>query len=248
MAEKDISPVASKEPGAAAKPALSDPAAATGPTAAAMPARAAKPRTIIYVDGFNLYYGAIDGGPHKWLNLEKFFRSIRPNDDVQRIYYFTALVHGEKRAGQETYLSALATLPLVSIVLGKYKTKSITCRIPACTHTGDRVIQTFEEKRTDVAIAIQMLQDAYEDACDSFIVVSGDSDLVPPVHAIKKRFPEKKISVYVPARDAARGAAYELRAAADWNKTLPLGPLKFAQFPVEVPDGSGGVIRKPASW
>ncbi len=46
---------------------------------------ATKPRTIVYVDGFNLYYGAVKGTPHKWLNLEKFFRMVRPLDDVLRI-------------------------------------------------------------------------------------------------------------------------------------------------------------------
>jgi hypothetical protein len=40
------------------------------------------PRTIIYVDGFNLYYGAVKNTPHKWLNLQRYFEMIRQNDDV----------------------------------------------------------------------------------------------------------------------------------------------------------------------
>lgn len=28
-----------------------------------------KPRTIVYVDGFNLYYGAVRGTTHKWLDI-----------------------------------------------------------------------------------------------------------------------------------------------------------------------------------
>ena len=39
------------------------------------------PRTIVYIDGSNFYYGAIKGGPHKWLNLERFFTLLRSNDD-----------------------------------------------------------------------------------------------------------------------------------------------------------------------
>ena len=42
-------------------------------------------RSIIYVDGFNLYYGAIYNGPYKWLNLERYFQMLRPDDDVQAI-------------------------------------------------------------------------------------------------------------------------------------------------------------------
>ena len=55
------------------------------------------PRTIIYVDGFNLYYGAVKNTPHKWLNLQRYFEMIRQNDDVLAIKYFTALITGPTR-------------------------------------------------------------------------------------------------------------------------------------------------------
>jgi hypothetical protein len=44
-------------------------------------------RSIIYIDGFNFYYGAIKGGPHKWLNLDSLFTRLRQADQIQRIYY-----------------------------------------------------------------------------------------------------------------------------------------------------------------
>ena len=37
------------------------------------------PRTVVYVDGFNLYYGAVKGTPYKWLDLEKYFQLLRPH-------------------------------------------------------------------------------------------------------------------------------------------------------------------------
>jgi uncharacterized LabA/DUF88 family protein len=105
-----------------------------------------------------------------------------------------------------------------------------------------------EEKRTDVNIAVYMLDDAYQELAERFIVVSGDSDLVPAVTMLKTRFPDKEVIVYVPARSRVRGAAVELRAVADKDRTLPLEKLQHCQFPVRVPDGGGGVIVKPASW
>jgi hypothetical protein len=90
-------------------------------------------RSIIYVDGFNLYYGALRGGPYKWLNLERYFELIRKNDDIRRIHYFTAIVEGPSRANQLAYLKALETLPRVDITLGKFKTKRIRCGVQACT-------------------------------------------------------------------------------------------------------------------
>jgi uncharacterized LabA/DUF88 family protein len=205
-------------------------------------------RSVIYIDGFNLYYGAVRGTPHKWLDLQRYFEMVRPHDDIQAIRYFTALIDGPHRQSQLTYLRALETLPLVEIVLGQFKVKRVKCQVQACTFTGARRFATQEEKRTDVNIAVRMLDDAYQDMGDRFVVVSGDSDLVPAVSQIKTRFPGKEIIVYVPARNRARGAAVELRGASDRHRSLPLEKLAHAQFPVRVPDGSGGNITKPADW
>jgi len=205
-------------------------------------------RSIVYIDGFNFYYGAIRGGPDKWLDLQRYFTMVRSHDDIQAIRYFTAKIDGSHATHQAAYLRALSTLPLVDITLGQFKTKTITCRASGCTFTGLRRFASQEEKRTDVNIAIAMLDDAYQDLCDRFIVVSGDSDLVPAVAQIKARFPEKKVIVYVPARDRTRGAATELRTSADKDRTLPLEKLRHAHFPATITDGGGTTITKPASW
>jgi len=205
-------------------------------------------RSVVYVDGFNLYYGAVKGSPHKWLDLQRYFEMLRPHDDIQAVRYFTALIDGPRRRNQLAYVRALETLPLVEIVLGKFKMKQVTCQVRACTFTGTRRFTTQEEKRTDVNIAVRMLDDAYQNVCDRFVIVSGDSDLVPVVNEVKARFPDKEVIVYVPARSRVRGAAVELRAAADKDRVLPLEKLPHAQFPPRVPDGSGRVITKPADW
>ena len=145
---------------------------------------------FIYIDGFNLYYGAIHKGPHKWLNLQRYFEMLRQGDSIQQIHYFTALVNGPTRLDQEVYLRALATLPLVNVVMGKFKAKQITCTVSACTLATSRLFTTQEEKRTDVNIAINMLNDAYQDRCDRFVIVSGDSDLVPALNMVTDLFPQ----------------------------------------------------------
>lgn len=206
-----------------------------------------KPRSIVYVDGFNLYYGALKGDPYKWLNLGRYFALLRPDDDIQIIRYFSAPVNGPS-TDQATYLRALATDPLVEIILGKFKRKNVRCRVRSCAHTGERMFPAVEEKRTDVNIAVSMLDDAYQDLADRFILVSGDSDLVPAVARIKQRFSSKQVIVYVPSRDPTRGAAVEIRTAADSHKTLPLQLLRHAQFPQTLTDGTGQPIVRPSDW
>jgi uncharacterized LabA/DUF88 family protein len=206
-------------------------------------------RVIVYIDGFNLYYGVLKFSREKWLDIERLFIRLRPDDAIQKIRYFTALSSGGKSADQFAYLRAIETLPLVNVVLGRYKKKGVKCLVHPCTvPTKDRMFNTQEEKRTDVNIAVSMLDDAYQNLCDHLIVVSGDSDLVPAVNMVKTRFPAKIVTVYVPSRSPVRGAAVELRAAADKDRDLPLNLLKIAQLPASVPDGSGGFITKPTTW
>jgi len=208
-----------------------------------------RPRVIVYIDGFNLYYGVLKATPKlKWLNLERYSKLLRPHDDVQAIRYFTALVTGPTKPNQEAYLKALTTTPLVNVVLGKFKDKTVKCGVTGCVHIGGKRFKVPEEKRTDVNIAISMLDDAYQDLCDHLILFSGDSDLVPSVNTIRLRFPAKDVTVYVPFRDPARGAAVELRMAASKHRDLPVFLLSKAQFPDAVPDGAGGTINRPPDW
>ena len=205
-------------------------------------------RAIVYIDGFNLYYGAVRNTRFKWLNLQKYFELVRPADDIQRIHYFTALVDGSHRVDQEEYLAALATLPKVNVVLGRYMHKPLVCRVTSCRFAGKREFMRPEEKQTDVNIALQMLDDAHQGLAERFILVSGDSDLVPAITMVKARAPQIEIVVYVPANHPSRGAAVELRTAADKARNLPLIQLAHAQFPQTFQGPGNRRIRKPASW
>jgi len=205
-------------------------------------------RTVIYVDGFNLYYGVLKDGPYKWLNLERFFCRLRQHDQVERIRYFTARIFGSHAPNQEAYLLALETLPILDIILGQFKSKQVECKVPACPTTGPRIFSTYEEKRTDVNIALWMLRDAQQGVCDRLVLVTGDSDLVPAICMVKECYPRKEVIVYVPARSPMRGAALELRSVAHKDRTLPLDLLPKSQFPAQIRLDSGIVVNKPSTW
>ena len=212
-------------------------------------ATSSNPRTIFYIDGLNFYYGAVRPTPRlKWLNIERLCRMLRPHDDIRLIRYFSAMVDGPTRPNQEIYLKALSTTPAVEITLGRFKQKNVKCRVSACTSTCDKWYSVPEEKRTDVNIAVFMLDDAYRDMCDQFIIFSGDSDLVPTVNMVRLRFPKKKVIVYVPSQNPVRGAAVELRTSAHVARTLPVALLSKSQFPDRMPDGAGGTLTRPATW
>jgi len=39
----------------------------------------------VYVDGFNLYYGAVKNSPYRWLEISTMCRLLLPKDDIHRI-------------------------------------------------------------------------------------------------------------------------------------------------------------------
>lgn len=46
-------------------------------------------RAHIYIDGFNLYYGALKSTPYKWLNLAEMCRLLLPRYHIGEIKYLT---------------------------------------------------------------------------------------------------------------------------------------------------------------
>lgn len=84
--------------------------------------------TGVYIDGLNLYYGALRGTSFKWLDLEKLTRLLLPTDDIAFIRYFSARINSrygesENVARQSAYLRALQTNPLIRTTLGYIRTK-----------------------------------------------------------------------------------------------------------------------------
>ena len=146
-------------------------------------------RLIAYIDGFNLYYGLRSKGWRRyyWLDVHRLVENLlKPGQRLVTVHYFTARIrsrpgnqHTETR--QRTFLEALATLPDVHLHYGHYLAKPRRC--PQCHATW----KTFEEKMTDVNIAVELLCDAHNDAFDAAIIVSGDSDLTRPVEPFQLR-------------------------------------------------------------
>lgn len=89
-------------------------------------------KTTLYIDGYNLYYGALRGSPYKWLDIVKLFTKLTkersPEADIVAVKLFTAPVrirfanHGEaSQKSQRDYHKALEKLySEFSIILGYF--------------------------------------------------------------------------------------------------------------------------------
>ena len=189
-------------------------------------------RTAVYVDGFNLYFGLRTAKLRRlyWLDIHRLATQLLRADQTLAVCkYFTSRISAPvpqdvspnavalraRRERQSLYLEALATNPNLSILYGQYLSKPGRCY--ACGATWPN----FEEKMTDVNIATELLTDAFTDRFDTAIIVSADSDLVPPIRAICAFFPGKRIVVAFPPARASK----EMRSAAHASLIIGHGTL-----------------------
>lgn len=203
------------------------------------------PRVAVYIDGLNLYYGLRDAGwqRHCWLDLWNMSENfLRAGQRLVSVKYFTARFlkragDGGKYTPQIAYLQALETLP-VQIQYGYHQPKRLTC--PRC----GAVRETFEEKMTDVNIAAALLGDAYGNAYDRAILVSGDNDLAGPVSIIRQQFPRKEvIAAFPPCRRSSR-----LIAAASGYFSIGRSKVRDSQLPAQVVKSDSHIIARPPQW
>src|SRR6266540_753040 len=80
-------------------------------------------RTNVYVDAFNLYYGCLKGTPYRWLDLAALCRRLLPNDEINRIRYFTALVSARPDDPQEPIAVVQRELGLIVGIVNPHPPK-----------------------------------------------------------------------------------------------------------------------------
>jgi uncharacterized LabA/DUF88 family protein len=201
----------------------------------------------VYIDGFNLYYGAVKNSPYRWLDLQALCQRMLPNDNIQSIKYFTATVSArphdpQKPLRQQIYLRALQTIPNLSIILGHFLTHS--CRMVVTgTNPPQKVwVDKTEEKGSDVNLAAHLLRDAFNGLFEVAVLITNDSDLLEPVRIVRQ---DLKLAVGILNPHQHHSAV--LQPQATFMKRIRQSDLAACQFPAIMQDAKGR-FHKPAIW
>ena len=119
-------------------------------------------RTIVYVDGFNLYYGSLKGTPFKWLDLAEYFRKTLPKEKrpghlsgrAAKVSPLPNDPDAPKR--QDVYLRALRAHSgaAMEIIEGHFLIKNKRAPLKADPSRIVEIIQA-EEKGSDVNLAVE---------------------------------------------------------------------------------------------
>ena len=217
-------------------------------------------RTIVYVDGFNLYFRLLQKRPAlKWLNIKVLAeRVLNPANQIIAVRYYTARVsgrldpHGPGR--QQVYLDALATVPEISVHMGMFLSSEKfaglmhppefrpVASLPPPWPDVVKVLKV-EEKGSDVNLACHLLLDAFQGNFDVAAVLSNDSDLVEPIRIVTQVL-RKPVGLLSPVNNPNP----ELSRASRFIRRLSVSDLAASQFPDPLARPGQPDLAKPTTW
>lgn len=207
-------------------------------------------RCRVYIDGFNLYYGALKSTSYRWINLRRMCELLLPSDhDIQFVKYFTAQVSGTSRDPtkpnrQQLFFRALKTIPNFKIIFGSFQSHKVLRPLayPISGLPNMVMVEDTKEKGSDVNLASHLIADGYKNIYDVAVLVTNDSDLITPIRMVREELhkrvgtinPQKKLSV-------------ELKRYADYCLPITESALKESLFPDKLSD-KVGAFHKPPTW
>lgn len=210
-------------------------------------------RVTFLIDGFNLYHSIcnaskdLSGASTKWLNIKSlcsgYIHLLGKTAALHEIYYFSALAkHLQAKNPNVTkrhqdYIKCLQATGVI-VELNRFKKKSMRC--PSCGHKWSK----YEEKETDVSIAIKLLELFITNSCDIVVLVTGDTDLAPAVRTTQQLFTNNKVIFAFPYKRKN----IELQKLAPGSFEINKQQYIKHQFsdPYILSDGSK--VYKPSNW
>lgn len=115
-------------------------------------------RTNVYVDGFNLYYGAVKDTPYKWLDIRRCCELVFPKNEIAEVHYCTAIVtdapwNPQQSLRRKTFIRALESTG-VEVRYGSFQSNLVKMPLATPPAKGSRMVDVIktEEKGSDVAL------------------------------------------------------------------------------------------------
>jgi len=211
-------------------------------------------RAVFLVDGFNLYHSVVDAQEDnggicvKWLDVHRLCLSffdkvgaiVRDQVKMECIHYFSASpghCPPDTRSRHGFYMRCLRGSG-IRVHLGSFKGKVVKCR-----HCNRESLH-HEEKETDVAIAAKLFELCHSGAVDSFVLVTGDTDLVPAVKTCRTLFPK----VYVFCVFPYHRVNDDLRRFSHRAFKLTRDNYLTNQYPSPLRLRDGTMVNRPTAW
>ena len=184
--------------------------------------------------------------------------ALDKNAELVEVRYYTAPVLGrmsddpKSTQRQRQYLQALKTMYPQSLVIIQGKIvatkphQRLVRPIPEAPELKIVQVYDFNEKKTDVNLAADLIAGAWINSYEQAVVCSNDSDLEAALSTVKRYHPRLRIGVVAPIRsEDHRHISGDLVRHADWQKTLSTIHIAASQLPPKIPNLR---LVKPESW
>ena len=234
-----------------------------------------KKKVYAYIDWFNLYHalqkkiqqpGSSRSKEYQRADMRKLLTPFLEEDEsLHMVYFFTAytsrssdakkrhkalvawlrktwtdVILGRFSKVQRSYVSKWNNVISLTYDSADQKMCHASCKVKKLTY------RTFEEKETDVNMALKILEDWLLEKYDTAFIVSWDSDIVPPIKRInalaKKWTIQKKIfkNIVVP------GTKWKtMQRACDSYHIIPAKHFQNALLPDHIQTDPSTIIHKP---
>ena len=107
-------------------------------------------------------------------------------------------------------------------------------------------VYDFNEKKTDVNLAADLIAGAWTGAYEQAVVCSNDTDLEAALATVRRHHPDIRLGLVAPIPgDDHRRISTDLSQHVHWSKPLSPVHLRNAQLPERIPHSA---LRKPESW
>ncbi len=149
-------------------------------------------RICVYIDGAN-FYGGLTSINKRFsdtkFDFENYINYMVGNDKLVKIYYYNALVKKKINEKiwkkQSDFFNRLRKIP--------------KCKVSLCTRKS-RLNILGEEYHTikgdDIFLALDMIEDCYNNELDKVILISGDGDFAELLKRVKKKGKEIEICYF----------------------------------------------------
>ena len=212
-------------------------------------------RVAGFIDGFNVYHaiddqiksnGKLQFRRYKWIDYRTLCEQyLEASDHLGRVVWFTAYVKWKSAAAEamkarHRVLARAMEERGVEVELGKFR--PVTKK---CLATCRQLFNTFEEKRTDVKIALWIYRLAALGEYDKAIIVSGDSDLLPALEMAHAEVPEISFVNVVPIGRTSQELS---RPSFVVQRRMNEIDLKNSRLPDVLQLRSGRALHCPQEW
>jgi hypothetical protein len=146
----------------------------------------------------------------------------------------------EAQARQDRYIEALRALHpgSLTVIKGQFQEKQRTCR--AC---GAEWV-SYEEKQTDVNIAVHLVADVAAKRSDSYMLMTADTDILPAVRMAWSADPSANIFAHFPPHRGSNA----IRRMMPSSRRTTVQRIREALLPLVVRAANGSTFHCPAKW